>query len=94
MFSFRNLLFLTEGTFIDVQEDILVDLMGGASLPLAVSLSFLRSFTIHLWNVFMLSTFVYFQSIAGQTLKGAVTGEEITGTDVEVDVTGAVAITG
>ena len=71
MFSLRDFLFLTEGTFIDVQDDISVDLvslqtMGEVSLPPAVSLSLLRrfSFPIHLWNVFMLTTFVDFQSIA------------------------------
>ena len=74
MFSLRDLLFLSKGTFVNVQEDICVDLkslqtMGEVSLPPAVSLSLLRSFPIHLWNVFMLAALVDFQSIDGHTLE-------------------------
>ena len=74
MFSLRDLLFLSKGTFINVQEDICVDLKSlqtvrEVSLPPAVSLSLIRSFPIHLWNVFMLAALVDFQSIDGHTLE-------------------------
>ena len=74
MFSLRDLLLLTKGTLINVQEDIIVDLislqtMGEVFLPPAVSLSLLRSFPIHLWDVVMLAALVDFQSITGHTLE-------------------------
>ena len=76
MFSFRDLFFLTEGTLVNVQEDILVHFIGlqtmrEVSFPPAISISLLRGFSIHLWNTFMLATFMDFQPISGNTLKVA-----------------------
>ena len=89
-FSFRDLLFLSEGAIVHVWEDILVDLIGlqsigEVSLPPAISFSHLGGLPINLWNIFMLTTFMNFQSISRDTLKVAHTFKD---GEIDVDMVG------